>query len=150
MPIFRYKAFKPGGAGAEGTIEADGIRDASQKLKGLGLHPSEIADYTHAGKLRILERSEKATLPALTRQLSVLLKSGVPLVDALRALSEESRGSTRGVLVGLKEELQAGASLSRAMENFRGTFPEFYTSMVAAGQESGTLDEVMDSLADFL
>lgn len=150
MPIFRYKAFKPGGGGAAGTIEADGIKDASQKLKGLGLHPSEITEHDRVRRPHILRRPEKASLPALTRQLSVLLKSGVPLVDALAALSEESWGSMRGVLVRLKERVQAGASLSRAMEDFGGIFPDFYTSMVAAGQESGTLDEVMDSLADFL
>lgn len=131
-------------------MEADGVRDASLKLKEQGLHPKEIVEYRGPGKRALPWRSAKSELPAHTRQLSVLLRSGVPLVEALKALSDESRGNMKNVLVSVRDRVQAGASLSRAMSESQGVFPEFYVSMVATGEASGTLDEVLDGLADFL
>jgi general secretion pathway protein F len=150
MPIFRYKGYGNGGKEAAGTIEADGLKDAALKVRDMGLHPRLIEPYAQRRRAGLLRRSQGGSLPALTRQLSVLLRSGVPLAEALRALSEESGGQWRGMLVDIKERVIAGASLSRAMKDYEGTFPDFYTSLVTAGEESGTLDTVLGRLADYL
>jgi general secretion pathway protein F len=71
-------------------------------------------------------------------------------VESLRALSREAGGEWQALLVDVREKVVAGASLSRALEDYGGIFPEFYRNMVAAGEQSGKLDRVLERLADFL
>jgi general secretion pathway protein F len=150
MPIFHYKGYRADGSQAAGTIEADGLQDALASVKARGIYPKDISAYREKGKGWLSRKSDVALLPHLTRQLSTLLSSGVPLVDALRSLSEENRGAWRSVLVTVKESVSGGASLSRAFEAYPRLFPDFYISMVAAGEQSGALDKVLIRVADFL
>lgn len=150
MPIFKYRGYSSTGGSSAGTVEADGLKDAAAKIKAMGLYPREIELASQRKRWWAAKRTDAASLPSVTRQLSVLLASGVPLVEALRALSREARGSWRDVLVDIREKVAGGASLSRALEEHDGVFPEFYRSMVAAGEQSGTQDRVLDRLADFL
>ena len=94
MPIYRYKGYKAGGGEAAGTLEADGLKDAAQKIKALGVYPRDIELFTHRSRLAFLRRGVNAEkhLPAFTRQLGVLVRAGVPLMEALRALSDEGVG----------------------------------------------------------
>ncbi|MDA8242205.1 MAG: type II secretion system F family protein [Nitrospiraceae bacterium] len=150
MPIFHYKGYKTDGTQAAGTIEADGLQDALANIKARGVYPKDISALREKGKGWFSSRSDDALLPYLTRQLSTLLSAGVPLIDALRSLSEENTGFWRSVLVAIRENVSAGASLSRALEAHSGLFPDFYISMVSAGEQSGTLDKVLIRVADFL
>lgn len=150
MPIYKYRGYSAGGAETSGTIEADGLKDAASKVKALGLYPKDIGLSSQKRRWRLKLTNEADRLPSVTRQLSVLLASGVPLVEALRALSRESRGELKNMLVDIREKVAAGSSLSRAMEDHGRTFPEFYRNMVAAGEHSGTLERVLDRLAGFL
>ncbi len=150
MPIFQYKGYKPDGTQATGTIEAEGLKDAIAGIKSLGVFPKDVAEYTHREKRWSLRRFDATHLPSVTRQLSTLLSSGVPLMDALRSLSEENTGSWRGLLVDVRERVQGGASLSRALQAYPKIFPEFYSNMVAAGEQSGSLDKVLIRVADYL
>jgi general secretion pathway protein F len=147
MPIFRYKGYKAGGAEITGSIEASSLKDAILKIKELGLYPKHIEESVEKQRAKKTDRNR---LPAITRQLSVLLSSGVPLIEALRALSEESRGYYKNILIRVRERVSEGASFSRAMEEYPKIFPEFYRNMVAAGEASGTLDKVLERLSDFL
>jgi general secretion pathway protein F len=151
MPIFRYKGYGTGGKAKAGTIEADGIKDAISKVKALGLHPRSVKQGAKKQRWPLVRGSNGARLPAITRQLSVMLRSGVPLAEALRALSDENRGNWHDALVDIREKVVAGSSLARAMEGLQDKkVPEFYTNMIAAGEESGTLEGVLERLADFL
>jgi general secretion pathway protein F len=150
MPIFYYKGYKTDGAQATGTLEADGIQDAIASIKARGIYPKEVGTFEHKENRWLSKKYDTALLPYITRQLSTLLSSGVPLIDALRSLSDENRGFWKGVLVGIRENVSAGASLSRALEAHPRLFPEFYINMVAAGEQSGTLDKVLIRVADFL
>lgn len=151
MPIFRYRGYRSGGSEAAGTIEADGLKDALSKVRELGFYPKTIERVSGKKRARLsLRRDETGRLPEVTRQLSVLIRSGVPLVEALRALSEESKGYWKDTLVAVRERVMSGASLSRAMEDYEKTFPEFYRNMVQSGEASGTLDRVLERLSDFL
>lgn len=145
MPIFRYRGYSRSGSEAAGTIEADGISDALRKIKEQGYFPKTIEESLPARRFK----GRGGELAPMMRQLSVLIKSGVPLVEALRAVAEENR-RMNAVLVAIRERVQSGASLSRAMEEFGDMFPEFFRSMVASGEASGTLDKVLERLADFL
>ncbi|MDA8433527.1 MAG: type II secretion system F family protein [Nitrospiraceae bacterium] len=150
MPIFHYKGYKTDGSQAAGTIEADGVQDALATIRARGVYPRDVSEHREKGKGWFSKRSDEALLPYLTRQLSTLLGAGVPLIEALRSLSEENRGAWRSILVAIRENVSAGASLSRALEAYPGLFPDFYISMVAAGEQSGTLDKVLIRVADFL
>ncbi len=150
MPIFRYKGYKADGTEAAGTIEADGLRDAVSKVKDSGLFPQEVSEYIHGGKSFFSRKHDIALLPAVTRQLSILLSSGVPLIEALKSLTEENKGFWKGILMGIRERISGGSSLSKAMAEHERIFPEFYINMIAAGEASGNLGNVLSRLADFL
>ena len=150
MPLFHYKGYKADGSQTAGTIEADGVQDAIETVRARGVYPKDISEFRHAESGWFSKKYDAALLPYITRQLSTLLSSGVPLIDALRSLSEENSGFWKGVLVGIRENVAAGASLSRALEAHPRLFPEFYVNMVAAGEQSGTLDGILLRVADFL
>jgi general secretion pathway protein F len=72
------------------------------------------------------------------------------MIDALRSLSEENSGFWKSLLVDIRDRISAGASLSRALAQYQKVFPDFYRNMVEAGEQSGTLDMVLQRVADFL
>jgi general secretion pathway protein F len=150
MPIFEYKGYKTDGTETAGTIEADGQKDALSKVKELGFFPKEVREFIYSGKGLFTRKAETALLPSITRQLSLLLSSGVPMMEALRTLSEENRGPWKKILVSIRERVAGGISLSRALGDYQNIFPESYRNMVSAGESSGTLDKVLEKLADFL
>ncbi len=150
MPIFRYRGYKTDGTDVSGSIEASGVNDAMLRVKAEGILPSELTESGITGKKSIFHISNESFLPHMTRQLSILLSSGVPLMEALQSLSAESKGFYRAMLVSIKERVSGGASLYKALEDFKDIFPEFYINMVHSGEQSGTLDKVLMRLADFL
>jgi len=149
MPLFNYTGYKPDGSGTAGVIEADGIQDAASGIRALGIYPRDIRPHTdrRAWKFR---RNEAALLPVMTRQLSTLLSAGVPLLEALKSLSDENSGFWKTMLVNIRENVSAGASMSRALEAEKNIFPDFYINMVAAGEQSGRIGIVLENLAVFL
>ena len=150
MPIYKYKGYRAGGGDAAGTIEADGLRSAARKLKEQGIFPKDVAQVEQKASSGFRRKLDTNQVPRLTRRLGVLIQSGVPVVEALRALSEESGGRIRQVLVDLKEKVGSGSTLSRALEAHTDLFPQFYRHMVEAAEESGSLDVTLGRLADFL
>lgn len=150
MPLFQYRGYRPDGSPVTGTLEAEGMQNAVAGVKALGIYPKDVREFVHRERRWLPRKQDGALLPHITRQLSVLLSSGVPLLDALRSLSEENRGMWKTILVNVRESVSAGSGLSRALENHRNIFPEFYINMVAAGESSGTLDAVLVRVADFL
>jgi general secretion pathway protein F len=150
MPIYKYKGYSDTGADASGTIEAEGPRDAALKLKEQGLFPRQIDPVEHKAASAIGARLDKKRIPEVTRQLAVLISSGVPVVEALRALSEEAQPRMRTLLVDLREKVASGVTLSRAIDSHSDVFPDFYRNMVAAAEETGNLDSTLGRLADFL
>src|SRR5208283_710252 len=150
MPIFQYKGYKTDGSLVSGTVEADGLHDAISNVKASGVYPKDVSEYSQKKRRWFFKGSDAALLPYITRQLSTLLAAGVPLIDALRSLSEEGKGDWKGLLIGLRERVSAGSNRSRALEAHPAIFPDFYVNMVAAGEQSGKLDMVLSRVADFL
>jgi len=150
MPVCKYKGYSPEGSATEGVIEADGQKDAALKIKSLGIFPREIMEEAPSYKKGLFTKYSPLVLAGLTRRLSTLLSSGVPLVESISALSSEQKGAWRGVLIDIKERVSGGTSLARAMQAHPEIFADFYTGMVAAGESSGALTDVLLKLADFL
>jgi len=149
MPLFDYTGYRLDGSNTAGVIEADGPQDAAAGVKALGIYPREIRTHEDKAIWR-LRRNDSSLLPVVTRQLSTLLSAGVPLLEALKSLSDENTGPWREMLISIRENVAAGAGLSRALEAEKDMFPDYYINMVAAGEQSGRLANVLGNLADFL
>lgn len=150
MPVFTYQGYKNDGSAAKGTVEADGQRDAVIKIKAIGVFPKEITEAVFLKKKLFSWKRLPSILPDITRNLSTLLSSGVPLTEAVGTIASEQKGQWKNILIDIKDRLSAGATLAKATQAYPSIFPEFYTGMVSAGENSGRLTEVLSKLADFL
>ncbi len=155
MPTFRYSAFRGDGSAASGSVEADSLQDARQLLKREGLYPKELteANGSTGGRVGVFRR-KRVSLPDLalmTRRLSTLLGSSVPVFEAITTLhQQEAPGELKEILYRVRTRLAEGSNLARALAGEPAVFSESYVSMVAAGEASGALEVILDRLADFL
>lgn len=159
MPIFEYKAFDRSGSPKSGIVDADTPREARVKLRGDGVHVVEIwplqerrAAPTKKGGLRIFQKRVNQTeLTVVTRQLGTLLKAGITVVDALKALIEQvdSRDFEK-MFRDVREKVTQGETLAEAMAHHPAYFSDLYVNMVRAGEASGHLDEILTRLAEYL
>jgi general secretion pathway protein F len=160
MPVYKYKGLSQAGKPAAGIIDADSSRSARLKLRKTGIFPTEISEDREAGGGAGLALSRgrpgRAVLTAqdravLTRQLGTLLIAGLPLVDALGVLIEQSaRKTIQGLLADVREQIREGRALSVALESYSSDFSPIFVHMVRAGESSGALDQILFRLADFL
>jgi general secretion pathway protein F len=150
MPLFKYRGYNAEGSDITGVVEASGINDALFTVKSNGIFPVEVKEAGVKRRRGIFRQTSDAFLPNMTRQLSMLISSGVPMIQALNSLSAENKGFYRGVLVSIKERVAGGSGLHKALGEFSHIFPEFYINMVMAGEQSGTLGKVLAQLAGFL
>jgi len=158
MPVYEYTALDEKGKSTSGIIDAEGMRAARQRLRASGVFPVSIQESreTAAKKQtrsfalsRHFGRIKPAEVAMMTRQLSTLIGAGFPLVSALDALlpQTKSRGLQR-VLARVKDLIVEGNGFAQALAQFPGTFTPIYVSMVRAGESSGTLEIVLERLAD--
>jgi general secretion pathway protein F len=144
-----------GGATRTGTIEAENPGEARIRLKNDGLFARELSplDSTTEGNSRwsFKKRIPQPELALATRRLATLLASHVPVYEAVSALHDQERpGELRNIFGRLRERIKEGSGLAKAMQSEQLTFSESYIAMVAAGEASGSLEKVLDRLADFL
>ncbi len=155
MSLYTYNAYDVSGKEVSGKVEAADLAEARKRLKQDGLYAKEVrAEAASVVKSRFARPSRGVStidLSTATRQLSTLLSSGAPLLEAMDMLIEETRSeSFTKVLKVVREEVTGGSSLASALAVHARVFPEMYVRMVEAGEESGTLDAVLMRLADYL
>lgn len=164
MPVFAYKGVTQAGRATRGFVDADSARAARAKLKRDGVFLTEITESAspaaapreqqQAGgisfSLERLRRISPLDLALATRQLSTLVGAGVPLVQALSALTEQIENARlKGVIARVRDRVNEGATLADAMAQ-AGPFEDLYIGMVRAGEAGGALEQVLDRLADYL
>lgn len=158
MPVFEFTALDARGKTTSGIIDADGIQAARQKLRASGKFPVSIQE-THdvqAKKSRRdiglgswLARVKPADVAMMTRQLATLIGAGFPLVSALDALLPQTHShGLKRTLARVKDLVVEGNSFAHALAQFPGIFPPIYVNMVRAGETSGTLEIVLERLAE--
>lgn len=150
MPTYQYRGYDANGAEVSGSVEAAGLHDAIAQVKQQKILPADFAEANGRKKKTLFPRRDETFLPGMTRQLSILISSGVPLMEALQSLADEYQGYYRDILMAIKERLSGGASFYRVLQDYGQVFSGYYVHMVQAGEASGTLDTVLISLADFL
>lgn len=158
MSVFEYTALDEKGNQRKGFIDAPGVAAARQKLREENFYPVEINQaetkketaLSDALKVSIWERVSASEVAVFTRQLSTLLGSGMPLVPSLTILMNQAKNPLlKKSLAQIREQVTEGKSLTDAMSAFPRIFPPFYLNMVRAGEASGTINLVLERLADF-
>jgi len=153
MPAFAYQALDQLGKTQRGVLQGDNARAVRASLREKGLNPLEVTPVTETqqGRGGLLRRGlGSAQLALLTRQLATLLKAGLPVDEALAALSEQNDDQrARGLVMALRSRVLEGAGLAAALGDAPESFPEIYRASVAAGEQSGRLDQVLARLADY-
>ena len=150
MPAFAYHALDADGRTRKGVLQADTARAARASLRERGLNALDVSQVSESAASGEGGRGlSAAQLALLTRQLSALIGSGLPIDEALGALAEGSEGKLRSRLVSLRARVMEGATLANAMAESPDTFPVLYRATIAAGEASGRLDTVLARLADY-
>lgn len=158
MARFRFEAVAYDGQTEKGTVDGDSLRAARQQLLDKGLVPVKVeleSEVTQKSGLAGLLSSRRAISPAdlavVTKQFALLVRSGLPMDDALKLLADESpKATTRQVLMAMVEELHSGVPLSKAMKTQAATFDSLFQSVVAAAEQSGLMGQVLTQYAEFL
>ena len=156
MPTFIYRAIDAHGTPSAGTVEAEDRPAAVQQLLTGDLYATEVremADRAAAGEPRarrlFARRVPTKHLATFTRQLATMIGAGTALVPSLDVLTEQIESDTlRSVVTQVQDAVQGGSSFAEGLEQHPHVFTKLFTSMVAAGEASGTLDTVLDRLAD--
>jgi len=158
MPVYEYTAINPAGKKLRGTLEADSIRTARSKLRVQNIFPTDIKESLSAARekskdVKKLFKSDRVSLKDLTlatRLLATLSNAGLPIVSALLSLSEQvDHEALKRIVIDIKERVEQGSSLAKAMGVYPKVFPRLYVNMVASGEASGALDGTLDNLADY-
>ncbi len=156
MGAFEYVAVDTAGKERKGVLEGDTARQVRQSLRDQNLLPvsvNEVAqrESRHSKEKLSLRRGVSASdLSLLTRQLSTLVRSGLPLEEALQAVSEQTeKQRIQTIMMGVRARVMEGHSLADGLADFPAAFPELYRATVAAGEQSGHLDTVLERLADY-
>jgi len=159
VAIYAYKGVDARGKAVKGMRDADSAKALRNVLKRDGILPTEILEQSEAARKaardidfgRLFRRVSSMHVAIATRQLSVLLRSGVPLVEALSALIEQlDQPDLKAAFTDTRNQVNEGSTLADALKGHPKIFPPLYVNMVAAGEASGTLEEVLARLAEFL
>ena len=159
MPIYEYKALNAKGQGKPGILDADSPREAREKLRKQGLFVTDIRvikDQEKRQKKGFLPQFfsgvSSADLAMVTRQLATLLVSGIPLAQSLQAIVEQSHDSPNleTTFRDIREQVMQGTAFADALKTHPRYFNRLYVSMVKAGEASGTLDQVLNRLAEYI
>ncbi len=156
MGAYEYTALDTGGRERKGVLEGDTARQIRQLLRDKGWAPIAVAEITEQAQERrqrwsLFQRGASAAdIALITRQFATLVRSGLPIEEALRAVSEQcEKARLKSMLLAVRARIMEGQSLASALSAFPRAFPDLYRATVSAGEQSGHLDTVLDRLADY-
>jgi len=156
MALYYYQAVTRGGKKVSGQLDASTTQGAREQLSKQGLFPTKVS----------VAVSEKASIPwyrrifrrgislkdkiFFTKQLSVLLRAGIPLVQSLDLLVEQTTGPLERVIITLRDGIKEGRSLADGLARYPETFDSIYIQLVRAGEATGNLEAILDRLNTYL
>jgi len=156
VAAFEYVALNRRGKEEKGVLEADGLRQARQLLRDRGLTPLSVSPA--------VETEEATSSPStwfrpslsikdralITRQLATLVAAGLPVEEALLAISQQSeKPALKGMLIAIRSKVMEGFALTESLADYPRAFPNLYRATIAAGEATGHLDLILDRLGDF-
>ncbi len=160
MPVFQYEAMDATGKEVRAEIDASSQEEAISRIRGQGQFPTHIrlkgrparaAGPSKKGKTFAIGRVSTKQLTQFTRQMSTLQDAGLPILRSLRILEGQTKpGVLKNALQDIIEDVEAGSTLSEAMEKHPKAFNRLYVHTVRAGEAGGVLDQILRKLADFM
>lgn len=155
MGAFEYTAVDGTGRQRRGVLDGDTARQVRQTLRDRGLIPVDVSEVVEkkGGSRRgfSLRRGiSPMDLALVTRQLATLVRSSMPLEESLLAISQQSeKARLKSIMLGVRSRVMEGHTLAEGLADFPQAFPELYRATVAAGEQSGHLDAILERLADY-
>ncbi len=171
MPVYEYKGINSKGKTVRGVKEADGPKALKKLLKKEGIFLTDLYEEKagSAKKKKLSGKKDEGSLlqkefdfqkyfqrvsleevALFTRQLATLLNAGIPLLESLNALVDQTENEKfKRILSQLKERVNEGTSFADALQEHKDLFNNLYINMVRAGETAGTLEIVLHKLADF-
>jgi general secretion pathway protein F len=160
MAVFEYRGLvAASGKQVHGVRDADNAKVLRAVLRREGVMLTSAQEETSAKRAKAKDldifafarRVSVGDVAMMTRQLATLVTAGIPLVEAVAALTEQvEKLELKRVLTQVRDQLNEGSSMAKALEPHPKIFPNLYVNMVAAGEASGTLEQVLARLSDFM
>lgn len=162
MPAYTFEALDAQGSTRKGVMEGDTARAVRSMLRTQALVPLSVEPVNGAASSGLTSSGLNMTLftrrifnatglAIWTRQIAGLVSSGLPLERALTALTDESEDERqRNLLASLRAEVNAGSTFAKALSQHPREFSPIYTAVIGAGEQSGSLGQVLERLADDL
>jgi type IV pilus assembly protein PilC len=150
---YAFRAVDGAGAQVKGTVEADSAPAVVEQLRARGLLALEVDAKGASMELSLdrFARIKPDDLAIMTRQLSTMISSGLALLRALNVLEEQTENPRlRATLIAVRQDIEAGHSLSDALERHPKVFSSLYVAMIRAGETGGFLEAVLLRVADQL
>jgi len=156
MPEYKYRAKRGPKDIVEGAIDAVSEEEAIEKVSQLGVVPVRVELCAVDNKQRPVVshrygghvKTKEITL--FSRQLSSLLKSGIPILSALDIIAEQAESANlKGILSEIKDKVKCGSTLSAAFSEYPRTFSSLYVAMVRTGEDSGALPETLLKISEY-
>ena len=160
MPTFQFEAMDPQGQEIRDVIEAQTQDEAQATIRSMGYFVTKIAVQKAASAGNASAGSKRKTfalggaggkkIVTFTRQLSILQDAGLPILRSLKILEEQAKpGALKNGLIDVCDEIEGGASLSEAMSKVPRVFDRLYVNMIKAGEAGGSLEAILQRLAEF-
>lgn len=155
MPAFEYVAIDKAGNEKKGVLEGDNARQVRQQLREQKLTPLDVSEGSaRASKTKSTTKFRGGIssndLALITRQIATLSSSGTPIEEALSAVAKQSeKQRIKSLILSVRGRVLEGRTLASALGEYPKVFPEIFQATVAAGEQSGHLDSVLERLADY-
>ena len=153
MPNYRYRALNSNGELVSGAIAAPAPGDVAQRIERLGLVLVDNVTLEEGGAARsafsLFNKPKAEDVTIFTRDLALLLRAGARINDGLELLAaDRDFGRLRPVVADIRSRVVAGESFAEALARHEGLFPPMYVALIRVGEASGSLDQVLEVLAD--
>ena len=152
MPVFTYRGTNRSGGSVSGELTASSKAELQNILRRQQITPTKMSEKGKEFNLPTFGAGVKAKeLAIFTRQFSVMIDSGLPLVQCLEILASQQENKTfQKVLAGTRASVEGGSTLSAAMRQFPKVFDSLYVNMVEAGETGGILDTILQRLSSYI
>jgi type IV pilus assembly protein PilC len=155
MALYFYQGFSRDGKRVSGYLDASSLQSVKEQLIKQQIYPSSIALAHQEARIPWWKRLFAGRVSAkdkilFTKQLAILLKAGVPLLQALELLTEYFEGQFQAMLTIIKDDVKEGRALNEALAKYPKAFDSIYVQLVRAGEASGKLEMILERLTAYL
>jgi len=149
---FRYEAYDPSGNRVKGVETAISSGAVHLSLLEKGFQPIEVSEKPNLMQIEITKKKvPRKDVMNFTRQLAVFIRSGIPIMEALEVIVEETQSKLlKGILLNMVDDLRAGDTFATAASGHPEAFPTFYVGILESAELTGNLDGVLNQLADYI